>query len=135
MTPDPVESDSYKGQSYGARAEQEGFDRETQAAADAALASVAPAQYQGLPPEVIEESAPPTEPTAPNTVDLEDGTVSLDDILFGDTQRPDEPVTAGLDGLTPQVSRVRDVLGRIAASGNAFPDVLALKALADPLDI
>jgi len=115
-----------KGQPQGAVQEQQAFIQQTQPEAQPVSVN-APRQVQ-LPTEV-----PGSEPETPNLVGLDDGELNLDEVLFGQTMRPDEPVTAGIAG-APQAGRVTDVLERLLTQYNSA-DLAALAGLARALDV
>lgn len=125
--PDPEDRDRPVGQTYGAATQQARFMQAT--------------QPTGTPSRPGAVAAPPTaldlpmqaEPDMPNVVDLDDGPLSLDDLLFKGTERPDEPVTAGI--LEPMRMRVSERLQALADAGLASDDVLELLNTARRLDL
>lgn len=88
-----------------------------------------------IAPEVFEQvELPPDEPETPNTVGLATGDIDLNQILFANSQRPDEEVTVGLPG-SPVPQKVSDLLDGLVSRGFASQDVVSLARLARDLDL
>lgn len=108
--------ESPKGLPKGAEKEQASFVQQTGGSADPLQSAVnvpAPPEKQKefVPPPETQEAAPPH--------DIGDG-FNLDDVLYGPTDRPTEPVTA-----QPGQIRISEMLQQVAQQ-YATPDVLAL---------
>lgn len=131
--PEATENLTPRGQAYGAKTEQESFVQAANAAAPTPnpVVPVVPQAYQSTV-EVQEEPDPEVE--TPNIVELEDGPLDMNEILLRGTQRPDEPVTAGLPGYGSAQS-VSGVLEGLVRKGFSTPDVQSLLTIARNLGL
>lgn len=139
--PDPTRRDIPKGQAQGEAQAQEAFAQETAMASPVAQPVVDPTLAAITPNAIEPEFAEPEfdeeeDADQPIMVGLEDGDIDLSSILFGPTQRPEEAITAGIQGIpaaTPK--KVSESLADLMRRGYATPDVEALFEAARQLGV
>lgn len=130
---DPRARQTPKGQARGAATEQQEFIQETQPAP----APAQPVQTQPLADLVEPEVPEDDEADGQILVEVDDGVeIDLAEILMGQTQRPEEAITAGLPGgmIAPE-RKVGDVLSRLIRDGFDSQDVRALAEIANALNL
>jgi len=115
--PDPAENLLPRGDTYGQNTARQAFTE----AANAGMPAYQLQPPAPMPPPPQARQVQPRKPMPVNNATLPDGTtLDLNEVLFAPTERPNEPVTAGLGG-QPSNAPVSSILQRGIDAGFSTP--------------